>query len=1013
MLIDDYIEYCNKYRELYQLYVVLMQVGSFYELYGTNNEGEGVDVDKICELLEIQSTRKNKSITEISRKNPRMGGIPMFVLDKYLDILVANGYTVILIEQVTPPPEPKREVTRIISPATREIDNSNDNNYLMCVYFSVGKDSYNKFIIASVSFIDVNTNKSYIFETTERDTQLNLEDTMRMMMINKPSEIVIFTDTELKKDETLVDTLHDYIRRFPVVCTHDKTDTLIPDTFFKLSYQKTVLQKVFKNTGMLSVIEYLDLENHPLSIVCYTYLLQFIYEHNEKILEGIIKPIFIFNDKYLTLVNNVLENLNITSNMPSKTSCILNLLNNCKTAMGKRYFKNAILNPLTDQYDILSRYDMCEYFIKDDFYDKCRKILSQVGDVERLFKRILTNTIQPPQFLFIHKSLKAVHSLSVELIKNNSHIELYIQDKLHTFISYIEKQFNFDEMEKVNLNQINKNIFNYGIYERLDKMQNHILNLENIFENVCLALNEGNPMNIEFKLEISKGKDKSSRYISVTKNRYENMINDKKRSGIIDAILAVKCNLTLKDITTKPFSSSNTANLKIIFKDMDKNQTQLIELQNEFKEMIVQYYTNELIHIQTEFSDIFTDISDFVSKVDFFCCNAKNAVEKCYVRPDIRSSDGLSYIKATGLRHALIEEIQTNVPYIANDIEIGTNDKKGMLLYGLNSAGKSSLMKSVGINLILAQAGLYVASKTFEFLPYTHVFSRIPSGDNILKGQSTFVSEINELRTILKRSNQRSLVIGDELCCGTEQLSAISLVSSGINYLSQIGASFIFATHIHELCSLNCIKNLKNVYVKHLSVHFDKDKNCLVFDRILKDGNGDTMYGLEIAKSLDLPPEFVLFAEDVRKEYMGIQKTIVKPKMSVYNSLVFMDICNICGMETEEIHHITEQQYANSKGVFEDKQFHKNIEHNLINVCTNCHDKIHANEIKVEGYIQTTNGVQLEVEKIDNNVDVDIDYLVKSLKNKGMSLSKILETVNTTNTDNITMYKIKKILKDS
>ena len=123
MLIDDYIEYCNKYRELYQLYVVLMQVGSFYELYGTNNEGEGVDVDKICELLEIQSTRKNKSITEISRKNPRMGGIPMFVLDKYLDILVANGYTVILIEQVTPPPEPKREVTRIISPATREIDN--------------------------------------------------------------------------------------------------------------------------------------------------------------------------------------------------------------------------------------------------------------------------------------------------------------------------------------------------------------------------------------------------------------------------------------------------------------------------------------------------------------------------------------------------------------------------------------------------------------------------------------------------------------------------------------------------------------------------------------------------------------------------------------------------------------------------------------------------------------------------------------------------------------------------
>jgi len=1011
MLIDDYIECYNKYKEI-DLRIVLMQVGSFFELYGTNIEGP--DVDKICELLEIQSTKKNKSISEISRKNPKMAGIPLYVVDKYIDILVNNGYTVIKIEQVTPAPDPKREITQVISPATREINNSVENNYLMCIYFSIGTNKTNKFIIASVCYIDVNTNNSYIFETSELDSQLNLEDISKLISTNKPSEIVIFTDIKTKTEEKILKILNEYIYKIPVTCIHNKIDSLIPDVYFKLSYQSTVLKKVFKNTNMLSVIEYLDLESHPLSIICYTYLLQFIYEHNEKILKGLVKPVFIENEKYMCLVNNVLENLNITSNNTIKTSSILNLLNDCKTSMGKRYFKQSLLNPLINPVYIQQRYDMCDYFMQKDFYDICRKLLSNISDVERLFKIIITKTLQPPQIISIYKSMNAVLSLVNEILKNgsNNFLTLPNQDKLIDFINELENKFNFDEIEKVNTSQINKNIFKKGVYISLDKMQNDIGILENIFENVCLALNEGNENNTEFKLEISKskGKDKSTRYICVTKNRYENMIKDKKRSELVEKNLKENCNLTLKDISAKPFSSSNTANLKIRFTDMDTNQIKLIELQNEFKENIIKFYIEELEFLYNEYGDMFSSLNDFICKIDFFSCNAKNASENCYVKPII-NTEKKSFIKAIGLRHILIEKIQTDVQYITNDIEIGTENKKGMLLYGINSIGKSSLMKSVGINLLLAQAGLYVASKSFEYSPYTHIFSRIPSGDNILKGQSTFVTEINELRTILKRSTNTSLVIGDELCSGSEQLSALSLVSSGVNYLSNIGTSFIFATHIHELCDLDCVKNLKNVFVKHLSAHFDKDKNCLVFDRILKDGNGDTMYGLEIAKSLDLPPEFILFAEKVRKDYTGIQNNIVNIKKSTYNSLVFMDICDICGEKTEEIHHITEQQYANSKDIFEDKQFHKNIKHNLINVCEKCHNKIHSDEINIKGYKQTTNGIHLDTTVNSPKTNNEMEILVKELRNKGLSFAKILEKVNITE-NKLTLYRLQKILKE-
>ena len=209
MLIDDYIQYVQKYNKIYDKSVVLMQVGSFYELYGLNNEG--TDVDEICRILEIKCTKKNSTISEISRKNPKMAGIPLYVLDKYVDILYENGYTIVLVEQVTPPPEPKREVTRILSPGTSTNETTYENNYLMSLYFSTGSYKSNKFIIGFIAYIDVNTNNSYIYETTQNDTKLNLEDIYATIINNKPSEIVVFTDLNTKSNGEFMNILELHI----------------------------------------------------------------------------------------------------------------------------------------------------------------------------------------------------------------------------------------------------------------------------------------------------------------------------------------------------------------------------------------------------------------------------------------------------------------------------------------------------------------------------------------------------------------------------------------------------------------------------------------------------------------------------------------------------------------------------------------------------------------------------------------------------------------------------------
>ena len=359
----------------------------------------------------------------------------------------------------------------------------------------------------------------------------------------------------------------------------------------------------------------------------------------------------------------------------------------------------------------------------------------------------------------------------------------------------------------------------------------------------------------------------------------------------------------------------------------------------------------------------------------------------------------------------IIEIIQNEVPYIANDIEIGTENNNGILLYGVNAVGKSSLMKSIGINLLMAQCGMYVSSKSFIFSPYNHIFSRMPSGDNLHEGKSTYVCELSELRTILKKSTNKSLVIGDELCSGTEVISALSIIASGIKTLSEKGCSFIFASHLHELCDLECIKNIKNINIYHLSVDFDKENNCLVYDRKLKNGNGNTLYGLEIAKSLDLPLDFLHFANQIRQDYTKMNKNFVEPKISKYNNNLFMDKCSLCDEKCEEVHHIIEQKNANEDNIIESEQIHKNRKSNLMLICEKCHDKIHNKEIKIDGYKDTTDGKKLFYKKENINTN-EIENRAKMLRNEGKTYTKILEIINKEyEKEKITLYKIKKWLK--
>jgi DNA mismatch repair protein MutS len=288
----------------------------------------------------------------------------------------------------------------------------------------------------------------------------------------------------------------------------------------------------------------------------------------------------------------------------------------------------------------------------------------------------------------------------------------------------------------------------------------------------------------------------------------------------------------------------------------------------------------------------------------------------------------------------------------------------GLLLYGTNAVGKTSFIRALGISIIMAQAGLYVPASSFVYKPYKYIFTRILGNDNIFKGLSTFAVEMSELRTILRLANKNSLVLGDELCSGTESISATSIFVAGINQLYNAKCSFIFATHLHEIIEYDEIKSLETVKMMHMSVIYDKQSDILIYNRKLQDGPGNNMYGLEVCKSLALPQDFLELAHSIRMKYHPESSSILGQTTSHFNAKHIKGMCESCHVNmAEEVHHLQFQQNANDNGIIQNQEsgqvFHKNNPANLLSLCESCHNKMHK-EKKQYKKTKTTKGVILE-----------------------------------------------------
>ena len=948
--------------------LVLMEIGTFFEVYEVNNDKEQIGKAKeIAELLNIQLTRKNKSILENSKENPIMAGVPAISFEKHLARIIAEQkYTIAIIRQKGTPPNVSRYLDVVVSPGTNfDFVVDQDDNFVTSIVVDQIRGNY----LIGYSAIDVTTAKCYYNEVfgSSEDKFFALDEVFNYMNMHKTSEVILTIADKNINQKEIIDYLELNLKSYHLRNFRPK-----------ISYQNELFKNVFNIESLLTPIEHLDMERSPLSSESLAILIDFVIAHDSAIIQKLSNPIKLDIGRYIYLGNNALEQLNIIDTTHNLS--LIKLINNTSTAMGKRLLKERLTNPIKDAKELLRRYNLSKELY--DYHAPIENELANIYDIERLTRRIKLVRLHPFELNYLYDSLISIKEI-VKFMESYKFVTPPCSsEECESFIKSINSTFDLSVSGKFMLKDVDTNMITSGINIQIDELnkQNDLLfsKLEIIKEHILGFLKSDD----ESYVGINR-LDKEGFFLTLTKNRF-NLIKDEllKSHLIIDNDL-----LLFKDFTIK----TQTNSVKISCRLMEDISDKYIHNLKKIVEINKIVFKEKLCEFEKKFATLLSELVMFIAEIDLTVSNIKTSKKYNYTCPKIvKTKDDENFIELIELRHPIIESNEESGIYVPNDIILGelnlaskeyqdniiiknsnsinlqNNKMHGVLLFGINSSGKSSLMKAIGISVIMAQAGFFVPCKSMRFSIFDSIFTRISGADNIAKGLSSFAVEMMDLKNIFNRATKKSLILGDEISHSTETLSGLSIVASAILKLARLEALFVFATHLHQLPQIPEIEKLKNIICLHLAVMYVDDEDKLVFNRKLDYGSGSSIYGLEFAKSLHMDREFLNVANEIRKrlsdDYTKIERLTHK-NSSKYNSNLYTSTCTICGRACDDVHHIVEQSKANSDGFIG----HINVNHkyNLIPLCKLHHKMVHDGTININGFVTTSKGLELHYTMIE------------------------------------------------
>nr|YP_008999689.1 DNA mismatch repair protein [Calicogorgia granulosa]ACZ34429.1 DNA mismatch repair protein [Calicogorgia granulosa] len=955
--------------------IQLIQIGKFYELWHEPDTTCLQQAHSQAELLtkthmkcrpleatppiEQVASLLDMRITSPGKRSLLQMGFPTFSLKTHLSTLLEKGWTVIVIDElITGKAGPKqRAVSQVYSPSCN-LEDSSEITYVLSIYFSQGD-------LLGISLLSPMSGHSIMFPVSwpDRDKVARLLISYRIREIviwansgvelerftNKVYNILIgwnlFPPEPNAKIEVMGEAVHKTPRYLSYRYENVNKEWLllhiyigIDAEWFNKNYQEYTLSKIFLTTWTENVKQEI--------LISLLGVLQFIKDRNPNLIRNLDLPECynsVVSPQSLILCNRAEYQLDLMPNR-GKQGGLLSLINCCSTAMGKRLLKFRLLNPITDYKKLDNRYEEIASFkqlFDKDLFDKSE--LKHIKDLSSLHRHWAIcasgdSTLPPEKFSQIYHSYLSASRL-LRKLEPYKFIQLppSIGDQLESLIKEIGRVFQVD---------------------RLTAEIKDILQPSNYLTDLCAQHHT-------LKTQLTEWAVQTSNIVFQDTNSIKAEFYNKE--GYAFAILSRKLTkleqyITSASISDKPIIvlAKKRNNVIITSPANQKVSVDLNSLEEQIKTCANQIYNQELRRLYFRYSKLFTPLENFISRLDVaisgaIAANKFNLTKPCLSPSKSRQTKGL--IKAINLRHPIVEQLNTQEECVAHDISL---EDKGMLIFSVNGAGKSTLLRAIGINVILAQAGMYVAADSFRFRPYHYLITRILGGDDLLKGQGTFEVEMRDLSTILKLAKYNSLILGDEICHGTEVSSGTAILAATIERLTAAQSSFVLSTHLHQVYSLTDTP----VRCYHLTVI--QQELGLYYERKLEPGPGPSQYGIEVMGHIIKDKNFCESALRYRNLINWDQPTqrktssLTEFRPSQYNSKVFMDFCEICGAPAEAIHHIQPKK-SGGRGI--------NRRSNLVPVCSGCHLDIHRDKISILGWKSTPGHKKLYWVKLNKPLD--------------------------------------------
>lgn len=790
-----FVQY-KQIKDQYPNMILFYRLGDFYEMFDE-------DAKKASELLGLTLTSRDGG-GDI--KVP-MCGVPFHAAEMYIKKLIKQGQKVAICEQTEDPKAVKglvkREVIRIVTPGMVLEDNilESSNNYIVCI---TGKKNY------GLAIADVSTGEFLV--TQINDEQILLQELTKF----HPSECVFF-------DENVP--LYDFLS--------EQQETLYgmnlsPYNSY-LFKESNAEEKLLSHFGIndLAVLNFNDPSKDAPAIIAAAVLLGYIQEmlriqpkHLLWLTRYSTKSVMqldLFTKKNLELVTT-LNNHNGTA--------LFDIVNKTSTSAGARLLRRWMEEPLINQKHIQLRLDATDELYKSYALRYTLKdLLSNVQDIERITSRISCGSASPRDLVSLKNSLKTLPEIYKVLQQcQNPLFQEYAHhfDLLEDVVKLIEESI----LDEPSYLVRDGNVIRPEYHPDLAELHELVVNGEGWLKKYLEGEKEATGIKT---LKIGYNKV-FGYYLDVTKS-YQALVPETYQRKQTLANSERYITEELKEMENKLLTASERA------KALEAEIFRII-LEN------LQQSIDRMLHI-----------SRILSSIDVFVAFATVSVENNYCKPVLVENT----VDIDALRHPVIERQHQLGEFTPNTVHFSEEKQRFIIITGPNMSGKSTYCRSVALAAIMAQIGCFVPAKSAQMKVFDRVFARIGASDHLAGGQSTFMVEMNEVATITNNATKDSLIILDEVGRGTSTYDGLALATAITKYINEkIHACTLFATHYHELTTLEEDSGIKNYTV---SVY--EDEKDIIFLHKIVPGSASKSYGIHVAKKAGIPTQITQLANEV------------------------------------------------------------------------------------------------------------------------------------------------------